>query len=442
VHACGTRDVVVKAPATIREPWLAAGLRAARPLLRRPARAFRRKVLPRLMPAADGAMRADLGSSIRVVGLLSSASGLGASARLCMEMLDAARYPVTGHDVAPLFDSDDGLTPPGGTVGRDLRSGLSIYHLNPPMLLPGILASGLCAYRRGCNVGYWAWELEWLPAEWVQALRFVHAVLVPSRFCRDAVRRHTDKPVLVVPHPVRRPPDDPGGRADLAASAPFRVISIFRLGSSFERKNPIALVRAFRTAFGDDGGARLVLKTSDGTRYRAEKAQLLREIGGAPNVELIDEVWDEARVDALMRAADLYASLHRSEGFGLPLAEAMMREVPVLATAWSGNTDFCSPDHSFAVDYTLVEFRDRHPDYDEVGRARWAEPSVAHAAAQLTLARRDPLAARNRAAAAKRALCRYLDAFSYSRAVQALQPGGALADSSPVVAAPERRLAR
>ncbi len=428
----------MKLRVTMGRPVLSAGLRAVRPWLRRPARAFRRKVLPRLLPPARRPLPAHI-DSIRVVGLLSSASGLGGSARLCMETLDAVGYAVHGHDVAPLFDSDDGIVPPAGRDDRTAPGRVSIYHLNPPMLLPGILASGVGAYRRGGNIGYWAWELERLPPEWVQALQFVQAVLVPSRFCRAAVSRHTAKPVVVVPHPVRRAPPG-GGSVDRTAARPFRVVSIFRLGSSFERKNPVALVRAFRLAFGEARDVRLVLKTSDGARCPAEKARLLGEIGGAPNVELVDEVWDEARIDALVRSADLYASLHRSEGFGLPLAEAMMREVPVLATAWSGNTDFCSPEHSFAVDYTLVEFSDSHPDYDEVGRARWAEPSVAHAAAQLMLARRDPQGARNRAAAAKRALCRHLDEFSYPHALARAAAWDARAE--PHARAGEARAAR
>src|ERR1051325_9618062 len=116
--------------------WLSGGLKALRPALRRPARAFRRSNLPALMPASDGALDAQA-DSIRVVGLLSSASGLGASARLCVEQLQAAGYPVSGADVAPLLASNDGVQPSSGVADKRGRNRLSIYHLNPPMLLPG-----------------------------------------------------------------------------------------------------------------------------------------------------------------------------------------------------------------------------------------------------------------------------------------------------------------
>jgi hypothetical protein len=377
----------------------------------------RQRILPLVIPPASGHCVPHT-RHVRVVGLLSSASGIGKSARLCMETLQQSGFAVTGHDLAGLLGSSDGIKTAVCAKPEEAPHELSIFHLNPPMLLPGILMSGLGRYYAGCNVGYWAWELEELPPEWIGAIRFLHAVIVPSTFCRDTVQRYTSKPVLVVPHPVRVPASHAPGR-----EGSFRVLNIFRFGSSFERKNPLALIRAFRSAFAEDPGARLVLKTSDGGQYPAEKAQLLRGAAGAPNIHIIDSVWSESRMDALMQSADVYASLHRSEGFGLPLAEAIMQNVPVVATNWSGNTDFCSPQHTFAVDYKLVDFHDPHPDYGQVQRARWADASVTHAALQLRRVRADPIAARNRATAARAALCRYLQSFTYERALTMLKTG-------------------
>ncbi|RAI42390.1 glycosyltransferase [Rhodoplanes roseus] len=390
--------------------------------LRRPARAFRRNLLPRLFwPTRPPDI--DTVRSVRVVGLLSSASGIGQSARLCIETVERAGYAVSRSNVAGLFDSDDHLPVPAGTAGVRVPD-LSIYHLNPPMLLLGMIGSGLRPYYRSYNIGYWAWELEALPREWIAALPFVHAVLVPSRFCQEAIGRYTDKPVLVVPHPVVAAP--PGSRADRSdAGRRFRVVQIFNFGSSFERKNPVALVRAFRSAFGDDPTAELILKSSRGDRHPQDKGCLLAEIGDAPNISLIDETWEARRVDDLLRSADVYASLHRSEGFGLPLAEAMMAEVPVLATDWSGNVDFCRPETSFPVECSLVEFGDGHPDYEQVHDARWAEPSVRHAAAQLRRIREDPVAARNMAVSAKAMLGSHLERHSYELAIAMLQRGRA-----------------
>ena len=341
------------------------------------ARMVKRTILPRVMPRVSHRWP-PAPADIRIVGLLSSATGLGRSARLCMDVLGDAGYGVTGVDVSGLYDSADGVPVPAGRRRRG-RPQVSIYHLNPPMLLPGILRSDPLRFLRTFNVGYWAWELETLPREWIDALAFVDAVMVPSAFCRRAIERHTTKPVLVVPHPV--PLRGTGARKPV--DGVFRVISIFNFGSSFERKNPVAAVRAFKAAFGPSEGAELVLKVGDGGKYPADRALLSAEIGDAANITLVDGVWDEAQLAAFMASADAYLSLHRSEGYGLTLAEAIAAGVPVVATNWSGNVDFCRPDLCFPVDFDLVPARDSHLSFADTEGAVWAEPSVAHAAIQL-----------------------------------------------------------
>lgn len=389
--------------------------------LRQPARFARRVILPKVVRPASGA-RPTGGRDVRVVGLLSSASGIGKSARLCAQALGGG-YDIALDDVSGLFASDDAVAYRHLGSGQYRTGGVSIYHLNPPMLLPGILRSGLSRYRRSYNIGYWAWELESLPQEWIAALRFVDAVAVPSTFCRDAVRRYTDKPVLVVPHPVQQA-GGPARSRPARDGAPFRVLNIFNFGSSFERKNPAALVRAFRLAFGDDPSVELVLKTSQGHRHPADKAQLVAAVGGSPTVRIIDEVWPEERLTELLATSDVYASLHRSEGFGLTLAEAIMQETPVLATDWSGNTDFCPAHLSYPVAYTLVPFADGHGDYSQVSDARWAEPSVESAAEQLRAVRSRPEEAQAKAARLRALLVEHLARHTYGAALASLAPAG------------------
>ena len=375
------------------------------------ARVAKRVVLPRVLPRVAHRWPASP-TDFRVVGLLSSSSGLGKSARLCMDALSRAGYGVTGVDVARLYESADGLSVPADTRHRG-QPQVSIYHLNPPMLLPGILWADPIRFMRTFNVGYWAWELEALPPEWVKALNFVDAVMVPSDFCRRAIERHTGKPVLVVPHPL---PSRPVSRPQRSENA-FRVVSVFNFGSSFERKNPLAAIRAFRAAFGPDEQVELILKVSDGAKYPAERTRLLAEIGDADNITLIDAVWEEADLDAFLASADACLSLHRSEGFGLTLAEAVAAGVPVVATNWSGNVDFCRPDLCFPVDFDLVPMRDRHLSFADTDGSTWAEPSVAHAAIQLRRVRDGRPAARASAILLRDHFREYLASRTYEAAI-------------------------
>lgn len=389
-------------------------IRTARLAVRPVARAVRRHILPRVLPAARHPFPVQV-RNVRVVGLLSSSSGLGESARLCIKALARAGCAVSTANVATLFDSDDGVAYPLRSLGAP--ADVAIYHLNPTMLLPSILQSGLVQHLRTYSIGYWAWELEMLPAEWINALRFVDAVMVPSRFCQAAVQAYTSKPVVVVPHPVGLP-DTVVDAALCRSDVRFRVVSIFNLGSSFLRKNPLAAIAAFRAAFGDSERAELVLKISDGARYPVERDKIRAAITGAGNIRLIDAVWDRAELQTLLASADVYLSLHRSEGFGLTLAEAALQGIPIVATNWSGSTDICPPDLCYPVDHTLVPFSDPHPAYAGLRQARWAEPDITHAAHQLRRIHADPSEAGARAAALRTWLAGYLSHQDYRGALQ------------------------
>ena len=158
---------------------------------------------------------------------------------------------------------------------------------------------------------------------------------------------------------------------------PFIFLFTFHMTSIMERKNPLGLIGAFRRAFGSQDDALLVIKTSFGARHPSELAKLYEASQGL-RVKIIDEVYSQDEMLGLMKVADAYVSLHRSEGLGLTMAETMLLGKPVIATRYSGNLDFMDDQNSLLVDYKPIVLDRDHPPY-EAG-LHWAEPSLDHAA--------------------------------------------------------------
>jgi hypothetical protein len=158
----------------------------------------------------------------------------------------------------------------------------------------------------------------------------------------------------------------------------YAFLFTFDYLSVFERKNPLAVVRAFRAAFARDAGASLTIKTINHEHDPVGRARLQATIADEPDIRLIERYLDSGAKDALTAACDCYVSLHRSEGFGLTMAEAMYLGKPVIATGYSGNLDFMTPHNSYLVDYELVPVGEGAAPYP--ADAEWAEPSVEDAA--------------------------------------------------------------
>jgi len=369
--------------------------------LRLPAgRAMRAVLEPALaarLPKAEPGLRVSA-KAANLIGLFGSPLGHGAAAHLCALELRAA-----GIDVAEV-DVSASVGAPVETMIADAKpnDGTAIVMMNPDTMVHA-LSRGAADLVRGRRViGYWVWELETPPPHWRVGRGLVHEIWTPSAFSAQAARAAFDVPVTVVPHPAAlRPPPEmtparrATGRLRIGASADdFVAFQSFSLASSLERKNPLAAIRAIRDAFNGDPTARLVIRLSQGDRY-PQAAQRLRAAvyEAGPTVMLIDTPAGLDELHTLYAACDCYISLHRSEGFGLNLAEAMLAERAVIATGWSGNLDFMDAESSALIPATLVPVRDPQKVYTVAG-ARWAEPD--HDAAVAALRRlREDVAARN-----------------------------------------------
>ena len=315
---------------------------------------------------------------IVVAGYLNAELGIGEGARLTARVVAATGLPFTtvGFRRTPSRQDDPfGMV---GTDGRDLD--VNVVVVNADQLAHFASEAGPAFFAGRYTIGQWAWELEMFPEVFWPALDLVDEVWAVSSFTRAAIASVTTKPVYAFPHPIVEPaPPDHVDRAALGIPDDrFTFLFCFDLFSILERKNPIGLITAFAQAFAPGAGPVLVVKVINGDRQVADLERIKWAARGRPDIVVIDHYLDAGENAALMAAADCYVSLHRSEGFGLTIAEAMALGKPVIATAYSGNLDFMDRDTAYLVPWMPGVVPAGCDPYPE--GARWAEPDLAAAA--------------------------------------------------------------
>jgi glycosyltransferase involved in cell wall biosynthesis len=319
-------------------------------------------------------------AGVNVFAYARGQSGLGESARLYVRALLAEGYPVAVHNID--IDIPHGMddTSLDEHIGTDTPHGINLVFVNPDYLDDAIANIGRERLAGRYTMACWFWELEKFPEEWLPALQIVDEIMVSSSFIGEVIRPVTDKPILHVPLPVDEIDDSGLTRADFGLEDDvFIFLNSFDFNSFLTRKNPFAVIEAFHRAFAvGRTDVRLLIKSSNGHRHPDKLRELLNAVVGDQRILVRDEVIDRSDVQALQRCADAYVSLHRAEGFGLGLAECMRLGKPVIATAWSGNMEFMTPENSCLVDYRLVPVGEG--DYLHHVGQRWAEPDIDHAA--------------------------------------------------------------
>lgn len=339
-----------------------------------------------------------LPAGLNFIGYVRAEMGVGESVRCAIRAAQSCGMRISVKSVDPsgpfrqldssIDQAEDGCPYP-----------VNVFHVNADQS-ELILQTFGDAFNRGkYNIGYWAWELEDFPDRWTSAFRYFDEIWTPSTFCQTAIAHKSPIPVVRIPHAIHI---DDCARIDRSSFTPepheFVFLAIFDLLSVMQRKNPIGLLKAFRRAFEGAPGYRLILKINHGQHKMAEMQSIREAAAGLP-VTVIDYTMPRSEVNGLIQMSDCVVSLHRSEGFGLTIAEAMYLNKPVIATGYSGNVDFTKPKNAFLVDYDMVTVPKGCDPYDE--GALWAEPRLEHAACQMRLVATEPVLRATRANEAK-----------------------------------------
>lgn len=318
-------------------------------------------------------------TGLNVIGYLNAESGVGESARSTLRAASAAGISISAVNFTDgcysrMFECSG--------VNRDesSRHFFNVVHVNADQTPALIRKLGPNFFSDRYNIGYWVWETTEFPSKFVKSFERYDEIWTASEFCRDALSRKSPKAIIKIPHSVKVNLDPSITRSELGLPADaFIFLTMADFLSVPERKNPIGAIDSFIKAFGPEpDDVHLVVKISNSHCNRDIKKKIAERVENNSSITLIDGYMDRLSLNSLMDNADCYVSLHRSEGFGLPIAEAMSIGKPVIATGWSGNMEFMNDNNSFPIKYELTEIPLKNGPYKDAGC--WAEPDSDHAA--------------------------------------------------------------
>jgi glycosyltransferase involved in cell wall biosynthesis len=333
---------------------------------------------------------------VKLVRFASEDFGLGVASAGTRSALEAANIP---------FIENPAGSRSGRILGADRSSKadtLNLLHMNPDQLVrdhDGVPLVDYARWKDEFTIAAWVWEARGAPHFWQSVLPVIDEIWVPSSFVATSVAGHVSCPVVTIPHVVNPPPAT-GERSALGlARDKFLFLFVFDALSNLTRKNPAGLIQAYCNAFDPSGDVQLVLKCNNLTRTELESLHAMKS--NRPDITIINQPLSRLDASALIAACDCYVSLHRAEGFGLTMAEAMFYGKPVIATGYSGNVDFMAGGFGFLVDYRMT-VSERDCGYYRAG-TEWGDPDLDHAAGLMRYVVDHPEIARSvgRAAAQK-----------------------------------------
>lgn len=317
-------------------------------------------------------------NGVNLIGSIRAQTGLGQSTRLVADILEESGENYVIHDF---------FVPPGPRMGdhthdlkvsEDMPYDVNIFHINASEFTIAFINMGKQVWDHRYNIAYWLWELEEFPEEWLGCIDLVDEIWTPADFITNTLKKYTDKPVMTLPYCVEAPVSKKFDRAFFNLPKDiFLFLMMFDSGSIMERKNPDSVFAAYREAFGlDNDKVGIVVKINEYSQK--DITYINKALEGYKNVYILSDTLTKVQVNSLIKAVDVFVSLHRAEGFGLVLAEAMIVGTPTIATNWSANTEFACSDAACLVDYKMIEIDRDIPPYKR--GYHWADADIAQAA--------------------------------------------------------------
>jgi len=318
----------------------------------------------------------NLKKGINFVGHIKGQYGLGQGARLLVKALDMSKLDYNAIDVNMGSTVKHNDTEYDNILKKDFPYTVNLFHVQPYTSFEVGLSQ--IEYTKNLenryNIGYWVYETEDIPKKWSETFKYVNEIWTPSDFATNAFKKISPIPVYTVPYGIEVKKDDKLKRKDFnIPENKFAFLIMYDPRSLAERKNPKAAIKAYLEAFNNNNKVCLVIVLNNASDE--EINNLEKELVGIENYTLINKTMPKSELYALISLCDVYVSLHRSEGFGLIMAEAMSLGTVCIATNYSGNLQFMNEDNSCLVKYKMIEVDTTTQSVYEKGN-RWADADI------------------------------------------------------------------
>ena len=313
---------------------------------------------------------------INIAGYINGEFGIGEGVRANIRAAEAAGIPFTINNFtrSPHRKRDTTYQ----NFSQDNPHPVNLIQVNADEVETFIKHTGSSYFENKYNIGFWAWELSAFPPEWQPAFNHFHEIWTYSNHCAEAISAVSPIPVIKIMPSISLAQSALEREALNLPKHKFIFLFVFDFSSRIERKNPLAVIQAFKQAFGEDDRVLLVVKSSNSKNFPEALASLNSAIVNHSNIKHLNGYLSKEKINGLLYNCDCYVSLHRCEGFGLTMAEAMFYGKPVIATGYSSNTEFMNVGNSFCVKYKLIPIEQDCGPYKK-GNV-WAAADVEHAA--------------------------------------------------------------
>jgi glycosyltransferase involved in cell wall biosynthesis len=313
---------------------------------------------------------------VNIIGDVHSASGLGNTVRELIRSLIDLDLNIVNVPLSVGSKQNEGLEI---VTSKNLKSGINIFVGTPELLRVALFNLKDPKVITNRNIGVWFWELDKAPSDWRRLNKVIDEIWVQSNYVEGAFKE-ADCPINVMPFSIDIKSINV---INSSKSKKFTFLTSFDFLSFVTRKNPFATIEAYKSAFDYKDNSRLIIKCVNGESFPEAYKKIIKLTKGRDDIEIFDKYLSSQSVKELIGSVDAYVSLHRSEGLGQGMAEAMMLGVPVIATGYSGNLNFMNTRNSYLVDFDLIPVL--KGEYPYADRCFWAEAKVKDAIEKMRL---------------------------------------------------------